>query len=121
MNVTWQPRREDWNVHEGNDDFTVLVSGGRGVDAIEWAHELCGRPIQNDWVEQQICIRFCIKLEHSSTEILWMIQKAFRDDAMNAAQSKCGTDASKTVENLLKVIHFLEGQQQAEPLSMVNV
>ena len=27
-------------------------------------------------VEQQICIRFCIKLEHSSTETIWVIQKA---------------------------------------------
>ena len=29
-----------------------------------------------EWVEQLICIKFCIKLEHSSTEALWMIQKA---------------------------------------------
>ena len=27
-------------------------------------------------VEQQICIEFCVKLEHSSTETIWMIQKA---------------------------------------------
>ena len=27
-------------------------------------------------VQQQICIKFCVKLEHSSTEIIWMIQKA---------------------------------------------
>ena len=27
-------------------------------------------------VEQQICITFCIKLEHSSVETIWMIQKA---------------------------------------------
>ena len=37
-------------------------------------------------VEQQTCIRFCIKLEYSSTETIWMIQKDFRDDAMSAAQ-----------------------------------
>ena len=29
-----------------------------------------------EWVEQQICIRFCIKLEHSSMETIQMIQKA---------------------------------------------
>ena len=29
-----------------------------------------------EWVEQRICIRFCIKLEHSSMETIWMIQKA---------------------------------------------
>ena len=27
-----------------------------------------------DQVEQQICIKFCIKLEHSSVETIWMIQ-----------------------------------------------
>ena len=27
-------------------------------------------------VEQQICIKFCIKLEHSSEETIWKIQKA---------------------------------------------
>ena len=26
-------------------------------------------------VEQRICIKFCVKLEHSSTENIWMIQK----------------------------------------------
>ena len=46
------------------------------VDTIEWACVLCGCHIQNDWVEQWICIRFCIKLDHSSTETIWMIQKA---------------------------------------------
>ena len=38
-------------------------------------------------LEQQICIKFCDKLEHSSTETIWMIQKAFGDDAMSVAQT----------------------------------
>ena len=46
-----------------------------GVDTIEWACVLCGRHIQNNWVEQWICIKFCI-FEHSSAETIWMIQKA---------------------------------------------
>ena len=46
------------------------------IDAIEWACVLCGHHIQNDWVEQGICIKFCIKLKHASTEIIQMIQKA---------------------------------------------
>ena len=29
-----------------------------------------------EWVEQRICIKFCVKLEHSSTETIRMIQKA---------------------------------------------
>ena len=46
------------------------------VDVVEWTCVLCGHHIQNEWVEQQICIKFCVKLEHSSKETIWMIQKA---------------------------------------------
>ena len=37
-------------------------------------------------VEQGICIKFCSKLEQSSVDTIWMIQKTFRDDAVSAAQ-----------------------------------
>ena len=50
-----------------------------------------------------------------------MIQKALEENAMSAAQIKCGTNASKVVENLLKVIHILKGLHQAEHLRMSNV
>ena len=30
---------------------------------------------RTEQVEQQICIKFCIKLEHSSTETIWMIRE----------------------------------------------
>ena len=67
--------------------------------------------------EQRICIKFCIKLEHFSTETIWMTRKAFRDNAMSAAQIKVWLKGvSKMMENLLKVTHILEGLQQAEPL-----
>ena len=46
------------------------------VDTVYWACEQCGHCIQNDWVEQWICIKFCIKLEHSLAENIEMIQKA---------------------------------------------
>ena len=59
------------------------------------------------------------ELQHSSTEIIWMIQKAFRDNAMSAAQIKVGTNTSKMVENLLKVIRILEDLQQAGRLRML--
>ena len=74
-------------------------------------------------VEQQICIKFFIKLEHFSVKTIWMIQKAFGDDTMSTAKKKkkCGTNASKTVENLLKVVHVLEGLQHAEHLRMLNM
>ena len=48
----------------------------RAVDAVEWAYVLRACLIQNEWVEQQIYIKFCIKLEHSSAETVWMTQKA---------------------------------------------
>ena len=55
-----------------NDDFTVLVSaGGRH----HWVSMCTVCPLHsNDWVEQWICIKFCIELEHSET--IQMIQKA---------------------------------------------
>ena len=39
-------------------------------------------------VEQRVCIKFCVKLEHSSAETIRIIQKVFGDDAMSAAQIK---------------------------------
>ena len=39
-------------------------------------------------VEQRIYIKFCIKLEHSSAETILMVQKAFGDNAISAAQIK---------------------------------
>ncbi|XP_042243425.1 protein GVQW3-like [Homarus americanus] len=39
-------------------------------------------------VDQQICIKFCNKLEHSSAETIRMMKKAFGDDSMSEAQIK---------------------------------
>ena len=44
--------------------------------------------IMTEHVQQQICIKFSIKLERSSVETIRTIQKAFGDDAMSAAQIK---------------------------------
>ena len=46
------------------------------MDAIEWVWVLCDHRIQNEGVEQWICIKFCFKLQHSSMETIRMIQKA---------------------------------------------
>ena len=54
-------------------------------------------------VEQQICIRFGIKLEHSSAETIQMIQKASRDDAMSAVKikvwHKCFKNGTESLES----------------------
>ena len=51
-----------------------------------------------------------------------MVQRAFGDDAISAAQIKVWhKHTSKMVENLLKVIHILAGLQQTEHLRMFNV
>ena len=39
-------------------------------------------------VEQRICVKVCIRLEHSSKETIWRTQTAFGDDAVNAVQIK---------------------------------
>ena len=48
-----------------NDDFTPLVSGGHRLHRVS----VCT-------VEQWICIKFYVRLERSSMETIWMIQKA---------------------------------------------
>ena len=56
-----------------------------------------------EWVNQRICIKFCIKLEHFSMETMWIIWKAFGDDATNAVQiklwHKCFKDGWESVES----------------------
>ena len=73
------------------------------------------------WVEQRICIKFCVMLEHSSMETLQIFRRLLRTMQWVQHNLACGTNASKMVENLLKVIHVLEGLQQAKHLRMLNV
>ena len=70
--VTWQPRRMDWNAHVWTGTTSLYLSVG-AVDTVEWACVLWDHHIQNDWVR---LIIFCIKLKHSSMETIRMIQKA---------------------------------------------
>ena len=60
-----------------NDDFTVLVSEGSRLH-VYCEHVYCVAIAfkMTERVEQRICIRFGINLEHSSTEIIQMTQKA---------------------------------------------
>ena len=54
-------------------------------------------------VEQQIWIKFCLKLEHSPVETIQMIQKAFRGNAMSVPQiklwHKCFKDGRESAES----------------------
>ena len=54
-------------------------------------------------VEQQVCINFCVKLEHSASETIHMIQKYFWDNAISVAQikvwHKCLKDGQESVES----------------------
>ena len=59
-----------------NDDFTVLVSGGGRLLLSEHVYSVAVTFKMTERVEQLICIRFYDKLEHSSVETIWMIQKA---------------------------------------------
>ena len=51
--------------------MTSLYEAVGTVDAINWAF---GCHIENDWASR--ATKFCIKLEHSCAETIWMIQKA---------------------------------------------
>ena len=59
-----------------SDDFTVLVSGGQWMLLSEHVYCVASTFKMTELVEQRIRIKFCVKLEHSSTETMWMIQKA---------------------------------------------
>ena len=59
---------EQWQLH--------CTSCQGEVDAAEWACVPCGHHIQNERVEQWNCVKFCTKLEHSSSKTIWMIQRA---------------------------------------------
>ena len=74
INLTWQPRRVAWNVHVWTM-MTSLYQSVEAVGTIKWACVLCGHHIQNEQVGQQICIKFCIKLELPCEEILGWFRK----------------------------------------------
>ena len=59
-----------------NDKVTVLVSGGGYTPLSE--HVYCEALAfkMTEQVQQHICIRFCMKLEHSSVDTIQMTQKA---------------------------------------------
>ena len=53
---------------------------------------------RTEQIQQWICIAFCIKLEHSSTETIWMTQKAV---AMDLHHDIACTHASHLVQSFL--------------------
>ena len=70
--------KEEWTgmhtcEHSSTSSLYLLVGGGRYY---WWACVLCGHHIKNEQVKQRICIRFCVMLEHSRVENIWVIQKA---------------------------------------------
>ena len=74
-----------------------------------------------EWIEEWICIKVCMKLEHYSVETIQIIQKAFRDDAMSAVQIKVRHKRFKDGWESVDVSHLLEGLQQADHLRMLSV
>ena len=65
-----------------------------------------------EWVEQWICIKFCIKLEHSSVDTIWMIQKATTmGNWWLAASSRQCTHASCLMQSFLAKHQITQGTQ----------
>jgi hypothetical protein len=71
-------------------------------------------------VDQQICIKFCFKLEHSSAKTIPMIKKVFGDDSMSEAQIKLWYSRRKMAGNPLRAIDVLESLQRAEHPKMLK-
>ena len=88
----------------GLEGACVLCTSHREQQTLLSEHVYCVAITfkMTEQVEQRICIKFCIKLEHSFTETTRLIQKAFTDDAMSAAQikvwHKCFKDGWESVE-----------------------
>ena len=61
-------------------------------------------------VEQWICITFCVKLEHSSAETIWMIQKAtaMATDDWQPHQDNTPSDASCLMQFFWKTHHITQ-------------
>ena len=59
-----------------NDNFAVLVSEGNSSPLSEHVYCVVIAFKMSEQVDQRICNKFCIKLEHSSAETIQMIQKA---------------------------------------------
>ena len=111
--------REQWQLH--------CTSQWGAVDTIEYVYCVVITFKMTEQVEQQVCIKFFIKLEHSSMETIQMIQKAFGDDAMNAAQISVEQVLQRwsrifgwKIQSMVERIHILEDLQQAEHLRMLN-
>ena len=60
---------EQWQLH-------CISQWGQWMPLSEHVYCLAATFKVTEWGEQQICIKFCVKLEYSSTETIWMIQKA---------------------------------------------
>ena len=80
--VTWQPSRVDWNAHVWTMRTSLYWSVG--LVRCHWVSErvYCVAVAfkMTERVEQWICVKFWVKLEHSSMEIIWMIWKAVAMD-----------------------------------------
>ena len=94
-----------------NDDFTLLVSGGSRCC---WVSMCTVWPSHSKWQSKQndeSASNLVLGLNISPQKVFgwvrpsWMVQCA-------QGKYKCGTTASMMVENLLEVIHILEGLQQ---------
>lgn len=62
---------------------------------------------------QRLFITFCVKLQHSTTETIMMIQEAFGDSALSAIQIKVWHKLSKDGRESVGVIPFLVSLLQA--------
>ena len=88
---------------------------------LSWACVLCDITVITEQIEQPICIRFCVKLEHSSTETIWMIQKAaaMGNWWLAASSTTCPFIASHLVQSFFAKHQITQMTQPPYSLDLV--
>ena len=94
IDVIWQPRTVDWNVHAWTMTTSLHLSVGV-VDTAEWACALCGRRIQNDWVRRATNL-------HPILRLAWtFLQGNYSDDSEGCSYGQLVIGSFITTTHLL--------------------
>ena len=117
--VCTTPIQGEWTGMHMHEQWRLHCASHGAVDTTEWACVLHGCRIQNDWVDNESTSNFALSLIITTWEVLGWFRRLLEMMQWVQPPQKCGTNASKMVKNLLKVIHSLEGLQQAEHLRML--
>ena len=70
--------------------------------------------VMSNQSEQRICIKFCVKLRKTSTQIVEMLNMAFGDAALEKYKFLSGTNIFVKIKTTLKMMRGLADQRRQE-------